>query len=464
MSNIYGLLTIGQSALLTQQKAIDITGNNIANVNTPGYSRQRLTIKQNDPVRIDNQTMSTGVTADAGIQRFYDQFLGAQLTTENESLGRWDAQKQALEKAELMFNDSEDNGLSNAMSEFWNSWQDLSNNPSGVAERTSLVSAGQYLASTINQTYSNLQNLKGDIDTHVTDVVGSINDMVGQIAELNRKVGQVEVTGHNANDFRDERDQLVFNLSKLIDIQSFEDGNGNVNVMVGNGKPLVDGTATWDLSTADNGGVQDVFWNASDGTSVDITSQLSGGELKGWIYTRDDSITGYMSQLDTLAANVIGEVNPLHAAGTTLDSVTTTGVNFFSGTGAADITVNSAIEANTDLIAAASAGEGLPGGNSTAMAIANLQSAATMPGSSTFGAYYNSLVGKVGADVQSANFNQEHQTTMVDNLQQYQQEVSGVSLDEEMVNLIQFQQAYNAAAKLITTANDMVDTLMGMVR
>jgi flagellar hook-associated protein 1 FlgK len=464
MSNIYGLLTIGQSALMTQQKAIDITGNNIANVNTPGYSRQRLTIKQNSPVRIDNLTMSTGVTADVGIQRFYDQFLGAQLNGENENLGRWEAQKQALEKAELMFDDAESNGLSNAMSEFWNSWQDLSNNPSGVAERTSLVSAGQYLASTFNQTYNNLQDLQQDIDTHVTNIVGDVNDMVDRIAELNRKVVQVEVTGHNANDFRDERDQLVFDLSKLIDIQSFEDGDGNINVMVGNGKPLVDGTATWDLSTADSGGVQNVFWESSDSTTVDITGQLNSGELKGWIYARDDAIEGYLSQLDTLAATIIGQVNPLHAAGTTLDSVITTNVNFFSGSGATDIAVNSAIEANTDLIAAAGSGEGLPGGNSTAVAIANLQSAATMTGSSTFGAYYDALVGEIGADVQGANFNQAHQTTMVDNLSQYRQEVSGVSLDEEMVNLIQFQQAYNAAAKLITTADEMVDTLMGMVR
>jgi flagellar hook-associated protein 1 len=464
MSNIYGLLSIGQSALLTQQKAIDITGNNIANVNTPGYSRQRLNIKQNSPVRIDNQTISTGVTADTGIQRFYDQFLSAQLNGENENLGRWEAQKQALEKAELMFNDSEGNGLSNAMSEFWNSWQDLSNNPSGVAERTSLISAGQYLATTFNQTYNNLKDLQGDIDTHVTNIVGDVNEMADRIAELNRKVGQVEVTGHNANDFRDERDQLVLELSKLIDIQSFEDGSGNINVSVGNGKPLVDGTTTWDLSTADNGGVQDVFWQASDGTTVNITGQLSSGELKGWMYTRDDSIDDYLTRLDTLSTNIISQVNTLHAAGTTLDSTTTTSVDFFTGSGAVDIGVNSAIEANSDLIAAASAGEGLPGGNSTAIAIANLQTAATMTGSSTFDEYYNSLVGKVGADVQAANFSQNHQSTMVENLKQYRQEVSGVSLDEEMVNLIQFQQAYNAAAKLITTADEMVDTLMGMVR
>ena len=463
MSNIYGLLNIGSSALLTQQKAIDITGNNIANVNTPGFSRQRLNIKQNSPVRIDGQTMSTGVTADISIQRFYDKFLGAQLIGENETLGRWEAQKQALEKVELMFDDSGGNGLSNAMSEFFNSWQDLSNNPSGVAERSSLVSAGQYLAATFNQVYNNLSKLQGDIDTHVSNIVGDVNEMTDRIAELNRKVTQVEVTGHNANDFRDERDQLVFEMSKLIDIQSFEDGDGNINVMVGNGKPLVDGATTWDLTTADNGGVQDVFWNASDGsTTVNITSQLSGGELKGWIDTRDGLITGYLVQLDTLADTVRTSVNGLHALGFDLNGVA--GGQFFTGTGAVNIAVNSTIVADTDLIAAAGAGEGLPGGNSTAIAIANLQSAATMAGSSTFDEYYSSLVGRVGADVQAADFNQVHQATMVQNLEQYRQEVSGVSLDEEMVNLIQFQQAYNAAAKLITTADDMMDTLMGMVR
>jgi flagellar hook-associated protein 1 FlgK len=462
MSNIYGLLNIGESALLTQQRAIDITGNNIANVNTPGYSRQRLTIKQNSPIRADNLTMSTGVTADPKIQRFYDQFITAQLNGETESLGRWDAQKQALEKVQLMFDESGDNGLGTALDDFFNAWQDLSNNPSGVAERTSLVSAGQYLASTFNETYNNLSTLRDDIDTHVVNVVSDVNDMAVQIAELNRKVTQVEVNGYNANDFRDERDQLVQNLSKLVDIQSFEDDKGNINVMVGNGKPLVDGVSTWQLTTADSGGVQDVMWRGSDGTTVDITGQLSGGELKGWIDSRDTQINDYMTQLDTLADTIRTGVNGLHTTGIDLNG--TAGVDFFTGTGAVDLAVNSSIVADTDLIAAAIVGEGLPGGNSIAIAIGNLQSAGTMTGGSTYNEYYSALVGKVGADVQTADFNYSHQSTMVQNLDNYRQEVSGVSLDEEMVNLVQFQQAYNAAAKLITTANDMMDSLMSMVK
>jgi flagellar hook-associated protein 1 FlgK len=465
MANIYGLLSIGQSALLTQQRAIDITGNNIANVNTPGYSRQRLTIVQKTPVRdVGGQTMSAGVTSETAIQRFYDQFIGAQLSDETENLGRWEAKKDALEKAELIFDESTTYGLSNAMSQFWNAWQDLANDPSGVAERTSLVSTGQYLSDTFNQIYGSLRDLQSDIDIHVTNITSDVNDIAGRIADVNSKVTQIEVGGHNANELRDERDQLILELSKLIDIQSYEDNNGNINISVGNGKPLVDGSTTWDLTTADNGGAQDVFWESSDGTLVNITNQLSGGELKGWVDGRDVVISDYMTQLDTLAQTIISEVNTLHSAGITLDTVDTTGVDFFSGTSAANIAVNSNIVSNTDLIAAAAVAEGLPGGNSTAMAIAALQSSATMSGSSTFDDYYNSLISKIGADVQSADFNENHQDTIVKSIENYKQEVSGVSLDEEMIKLVQFQQAYNAAAKLITTADEMLSSLMNMVR
>ncbi len=465
MAGIDSLLNIGKSALLIQQKAIDITGNNIANVNTPGYSRQRLVIQQNHPIRVADATLSTGVTADQGIQRLYDQFLGAQLNGENEQLGRWEARKSALDKAELMFDEAAGLGLSNAMNEYWNSWQALSNNPQGIAERSSLLSAGQHLASTFNQIYNNIGKLQEDIDAHVDQIVDEVNQMASQIADLNNKITQVESGGHNANDYRDERDQLVFNLSKLVDINSFEDGNGSVSVMVGNGRPLVESGRSWSLTTVDNGGVQDIHWQNPNGTTADITTQLTGGELKGWTEARDVLLPNYLSQLDTLANNLMTEVNNLHASGATLDPVTTTGVDFFTGSNAGNIAVNTAIESNLDLIAAANTTtDGLPGGNSIALAIANLQSAGTMPGGSNFSDYYNSLVGRVGSDVQAADFSQNHQETMVRSLKNYRQEVAGVSLDEEMVNLVQFQHAYNAAAKVITTADEMLDSLISMVR
>lgn len=465
MSNIFGLMNIAQSALYTQQKAIDVTGNNIANVNTPGYSRQRLNFVQQQPTVSGTHLLGTGVTSEKGIQRFYDQFLGGQLNSQNEGLGRWDAQEDALQKIELMFDEVSGFGLSNAMSEYWNAWQDVANQPAGVVERTSLVSAGQYMAETFNQVSESLATLSEDIDLHVDSIVDDINTMAQQIAELNNKITQQEINGHNANTLRDERDQLVFDLSKMIDLQSFEDGDGHMSVMVGNGKPLVEGTSTWTLSTADNSGVQNVLWQDSGGGMTDITTQIDGGELKGWIETRDVMLTDYASRLDALASTVINEVNALHSAGTTLDSVTTTGVDFFNGSNAGTIAVNANIVANTDLIAAAAAGGALPGDNANAISIVNLQSDSTlMPGNSTFDGFYNALVGNIGADVQAAGINRDHQTAMVHSLENYRQQVSGVSLDEEMVNLIQFQHAYNAAAKMINAADEMLDSLMGIVR
>jgi flagellar hook-associated protein 1 FlgK len=455
-------MNIGQSALLTQQKAIDITGNNIANVNTPGYSRQRLIIKQGRPVRVNALTMSTGVTSDPGIQRYHDQFLNGRLISENESLGRWETQKEALEKAQLMFDEAQGQGLSGAMDQYWSAWQDLSNNPSGVAERTTLISAGQYLGSVFNQMYGNIGRLQQDIDTHVDGVVAEINRIAQRVADLNEKIVQIEVAEHNANDFRDERDQLVFELAKMIDINSYEDGDGYLNIDVGNGKPVVQGTSTWDLATADNGGVQDLFWTASDGSTVNITSSIDSGELKGWTESRDVVLNDYLTQLDALANGIMADVNTAHNAGFDLSGVA--GADFFTGTGAVDMAVNASIVANSDLIAAAAAGEGLPGGNGNAIAIANLQHAASMAGGSTFAESYSSLAGKVGADVQAADFNSDHQSTMVQNLENYRQQVSGVSLDEEMINLVKFQHAYNAAARLITTADEILESLLAIAR
>ena len=462
MSNIYGLLTIGSNALLTQQKAVDITGNNIANVNTPGYSRQRLNFVQNTPVQIPGATMSTGVTAESRIQRFYDQFLGRQLNSENGNLGRWEAQQSALEQVESMFDDGSGFGLGSAMTTYWNAWQDVANNPSGYVERASLVSAGEQLAGTFKEVRSNLSGVQENIDTHIDSTVDDINRMAEQIAQLNGKITQVEVNGHNANDYRDERDLLVNKLAKLIDVQSFEDGNGNVVVMVANGKPLVEATSSWDLVSVDNGGVQDVYWQASSGATTDITSDISGGEVKGWIEARDSVIADYINRLDSLAGTMISQVNALHSAGYALDGSQN---DFFTGSDASDIAVNNSIVADVNLVAAATSNTALPGDNSNAIAIANLQSSLTMSANSaTFDSYYGALVGDVGSDVRAAGLNYDHQTTMVNNLENYRQEVSGVSLDEEMVNLVKFQQAYNAAAKLITTTDRMLDTLMAIAQ
>ena len=462
MPNIYGLLNIGRNSLMTQQKAIDITGNNIANVNTPGYSRQRLNMEQNQPVLYDDGQISTGVKANRKIQRIYDRFLSAQINGENEKLGRWGAQKEILEKAELMFDDASGYGLGEAMSQFWASWQDLTNNPSGRVERVTLLADSQNLTDTFNKLNYDLTELRKDADLSISTTVEQINPLTEQIADLNMKIKEAEAGGHNANDYRDKRDLLVKNLSNLIDVHSFEDGDGYIHIYTANGKTLVDRSYSWDLETSDNGsGYLGVYWVDSQGVQDEITSTISGGKLKGWIEARDTIVPDYLNRLDTLSNKIISQVNSQHRLGYSLDG-TTTNQDFFTGTTAVDMAVDSAVEADVNLIAAASTAATAPGDETNALAIANLQHGLFLSGT-TFDNYYGSIISDVGSNVVQSTTYHDHQETMLSTLENYREEVSGVSLDEEMVNLVQFQSAYQAAAKIINTVDEMLDSLMTIV-
>jgi flagellar hook-associated protein 1 len=469
MPDIYGILNLGREAILTQQKAVDVTGHNIANVNTPGYSRQRVNMETNTPISFSPGQMGTGVRA-TEIQRIYDRFLGTQINNENQDLGRWEARKGVLERVEMILDESEGYGLNNAMSEFWNAWQDLTNNPSGSAERVALLNKSEILADGFQKVRSDIVQIQKDIDTIITGTVEEINLVSDEIAHLNRKISQTEANGQNANDYRDERDLLVKQLSEMIAINTYENSDGKVTVLAGGGRPLVENVYSWNLSTATNAsGFQDVVVLDGDGNQVNITDDISAGKLRGWIEARDEAIPDYLDRLDTLASSIMSQVNAVHGSGFGLSVDPSTGLpyaggDFFTGTSAADMSVASDIINDTNRIAASSTREGVPGDNGNAVAMANLQNVLTMNGNtSTFDTYYNSMVTDIGIEVRKAESNFDHQTSMVAQLDNYRESVSGVSLDEEMVNLIKFQHAYDAAAKLISTTDELLVTIINMV-
>ena len=466
MANIiYGMLNVASTALSTQQKALDITANNIANVNTEGYSRQRLNMVQNEPVRYEGGALSTGVRANRTIQRIYDRFLAAQIAGAASQQGRWDAQLETLEKAELMFDDASGYGLNGAMTEFWNSWQEVSNTPSGYTERATLLANTENLTLVFNKLSRDLSQVQGDSDVSIKGAVDDINSLTSEIASLNLKIAEVEAGNeHSANDFRDQRDLKLKALSSLVDVNSFEDADGYLTILTANGRTLVDRTRSWDLAAGTNAnGFQDVFWESSSGAQQNITSNLSTGKLKGWIEARDAIIPDYLTRLDDMAVAMANAVNTQHNSG--LDLNGDPGLDFFSPfTGASDITVNDLIVNDTNLIAAAANTEGVPGGNSNAIAMAEIQNQLLMSGgSATIDDFYNGLVSDVGRFVSQAKVNMDHQSTVSLQLATYREEVSGVSMDEEMVNMIQFQSAYNAAAKLVSTVDEMLNTLIAMV-
>jgi flagellar hook-associated protein 1 FlgK len=341
MTDIYGVLSIGSKALSAQQKGIYVTGNNIANINTPGYSRQRLNMASDFPVDSSIGPVGTGVRA-IEVERIYQRFLGVQINNETQSLGRWEANKDMLERVEMISDESGGYGLSQVMSDFWNAWQDLSNNPSGPVERSVLVAKSETLAATFSQNYQDLQTVQTDIDTMIKGNVDEINQLAEKIGSLNQKIVQMEAGGDTANDYRDQRDQLLNDLSEMIDINSFENANGGVTVSVGSGQPLVEGTNVYRLSTQVNAsGHQNIVWVDAADNTVDITDSISGGKMKGWLNARDLDIRNYLNRLDTLAQGLMEEVNSLHASGYGLDG--STGNDFFTGAATASGVLDSAL-------------------------------------------------------------------------------------------------------------------------
>jgi len=464
MTHLFGVLSTGASALLTQQRAINVTGNNIANVNTPGYSRQRLNLETSTPVYTGAGPMSFGVHS-TGIERIYDRFLGVQLNKENAELGRWQAQQGMLDRVEVVFDESGGYGLNQAMSDFWNAWQDLSLNPSGTTERSMVAATSQGLADAIREKYAELEQVQKDIDTAVQSGVETVNRLVAQIADLNQKIASMESGGTPANDYRDSRELVLKQLAEVIDIKSYENSDGQVVVAVADGRPLVETGTTWQLQTQTNAdGHTDVLWPDINGTPVTITSRITGGKIGGWLHTRDTKIAGYQDQLDALADGLRGQINAVHAGGYGLDGATGTNLFDDSSSGAADFQINRDILNDLDLIAASATPGGVPGNADNAIAVYGLRTAMTMnTGTATFDAAANALVSSVGYDAQTAKANSSHQAEMMTYLENYRESVSGVSLDEEMVNLVKYEAAYNAAAKMVSMADDMLNMLMSVV-
>lgn len=462
MIGLNASLYIGRDALMTQQLAISVTGQNIANVNTIGYSRQRV-ILESTVINSSDGPIGTGVI-DKGIVRTFDQFLNVHINEEIQQKGTWQAESESMQQVEIIFDEASGDGLSQHMSQFWNAWQDLSLNPSGYAERKTLTTSSADLASNFQEKYQYLNQIQKDMDNNIDAATDEINSLASKITDLNDKIVKMEMNGSSANDFRDQREVLVNQLSEKINFTTSEDSQGRVILTLGDGNALVGNPPFGHLTTTVNdAGYYDIVWDSDPSTS--INESITAGNLRGWMNVRDSLVPGYKDQLDTLAEQIIEQVNAVHAAGQDLEG--STGTIFFSGDSASSIQVNPDILADVNKIAAAGDvdPELIRGDNTQALAMAGLQNSLTMDGSSaTFDTFYNTLVSRVGSDVQNASMNLEHHTATVEQMGNYRESVSGVSLDEEMVNLVKFQQGYSAAAKLIDTVQQMMDTVINMVQ
>lgn len=451
MSTLTGIFNSSLSALNAYTYAISITSTNISNSANSSYSRQTAVLT----------TGSGGSGVDvAQTKRIYSLFLTEQLRSATTELGKWDAENNTLASVEEVFTSTSSYGLSSAMDSFWSSWQDVVSDPASSSALATLVASAETLTSDLNSMSTDLSNIQKDIDTSVEADVAGINDLVKQIAGMNQQIANDKAAGVSTNTDEDSLDALVLSLSKLVDITTYTDSStGEISVNLADGNPLVNGTTTYSLTTQTNAttGLQDIVWTNGENESSVITGDITSGELGGYLEVRDSLIPAYQDKLDTLASTLMEAVNSLCTTG--YDSSGNAGTSFFTGTSAADIAVSSSIIADPTTVAVSSSSTTT--NSSTASAIAGLQNTSfTELGGSTLSDYYDALVSSVGSTVSSAEAGYSAQSAKVTSCQTLRDSVSAVSTDEELIKLTLYQNAYAAAAKVITAVEDLLKTLI----
>jgi flagellar hook-associated protein 1 FlgK len=580
MSGLGLVLNIAKSGLNAQQYGIDVTAHNIANAYTPGYTRQSAVHEAKDPASYGGVLLGRGVDTTQVI-RASDQFIENRLMQQKSSMSCFEEMENYMRILEGFFNESSENSISTILADFWNSWNDVANNPSGTSERIALYEHSNTLTEQFNALNIDLIQIKTDLTNAIDAGIDDINQITEEIAQLNNQIVGMEVSAV-ANDLRDRRNTLISELSENLDVKTFEQDNGSITVVTARGCILVHKGSSYSLELGGTNGDR-VKWRSSGGTTTDITDYINEGKLGGWLEMRDEVIEKYKLDLDAVAKEFIWAVNKQHSQGVGLEAFSTTtgtysaastsaaldssglsfadrvvdgsfglwiydsngdydtdttlainaavtsvddivtainsidptkiaattidgklqinglngytfafsddtsnvlaalGVNtFFTGAGADGMGVNNKIGSDVNFIAAAqigSSGERASGDNSNALAAADLKYASVdisrwtcdrINGNTegtvtnTIENYYHGIVSSIGITSASVSSAKDFNEVMVNQLSELRDGISAVSLDEEMMNIIKYQRAYGAAAKLISVSDEMLNTLLGV--
>ena len=456
-STFFGL-EAARKGLLAHQKMIDVTGHNIANANTPGYSRQVAIAATTEPFteptmnRVETAgQIGTGVDIKS-ILRIRDAFTDLQIRAENHTYGKWEARQEILSQLEMIVGEPSDtNSLRNTLDVFWQSLQELAKRPEEQAVRSTVRQQGIILAETIRHTYTQMQDLMINIEAEIKVGVDHINSIAYRIAALNERIGKIVAIGDEPNDLLDQRDYLIDELSKLVDINIVEDHQRKAQITIG-GKSLVIADKVNEIHT-------DI--NVSSGLSLkwpDWTEVfVKNGKVKGFLEVREDDIPYLLEKLDEFANTLIHSFNTVHRAGIGLDG--STNIDFFAGSTARDIQVHNDIILDLRKIAASRSGA--PGDGDNALAMADLKHQRVLSSNTaTFADFIGGIVSKIGVDSSRAQSMLDNQKVLLSHLENRRESYSGVSIDEEMAEMIRFQHGFNAAAKVIATVDEMLEVIV----
>jgi flagellar hook-associated protein 1 FlgK len=452
MGGLNTSLLIGVQALDVTQGALDATSNNIANVNTPGYTREVADLSENPETVSDGQVLGGGVSLDA-LQSVRDELINVQIQQQTSLQNSANTQSSSLQQIQNSFTTNGDD-LASTLTAFSGSLAQLSANSASPAVQENVIASGKNLADSFNSTANALTTAQSDADQQVPQAVGQINSLTQQIAQLNGQLEQLPA-GEDGGTVEDQRDQLVQQLSGLTGISVAQSSNGET-ITTANGTPLVLGTESFNLQTTTG---TDGFQQVLDSNGNNITSSIEGGTLGGAIQMRDQTIPGFLSQLNTMASQFATSFNAAQAQG--FDSNGNPGANFFTvpanpTQAAAGISV--AIT-NPSQIAVSSDGSAGSNGN-----VANLSATLTtaLPSGQTPANTYASLLFDVGNAASNAN---TQSTAIGQNLTQLanqQGSISAVSIDEETTNLLRYQTAYEAASRIVSTVQVLDNATLNM--
>ncbi|MCW9048896.1 MAG: flagellar hook-associated protein FlgK [Deltaproteobacteria bacterium] len=457
-------LNSGRTSLQTNQKAIEITGLNVANVNTEGYSRQTPNLSPYPALNFGDFFIGTGVTV-GSIERSHDVFLDGQIKDKSAEVGLESSMANPLAELERVTGIG-DGSLSDEFDQFFDAWRQLSTNPGGEVERQMVLQRGELIGNAFVNVYNETQQVVKNINSTIVSKIDGVNLNLDEVAQLNNRISSLELSGQDANSDRDRRDMLLKKLSGQIGSTSFETSNGTVSVQLANGMPLVEGTKATHIVPTSSG--TDVNLELDFGTiSIALDRTAMGGEFRGLYNIREVTIPDVVNRLDQLAYTFATEVNTMHQAGTDLNG--NPGQDFFVQP-AAILDAASSLAMNITSTAEIAAGTtpppGAPGDNTNALAILQLeqQQFAGLGGNDTLVSYYGKIASTVGVETARNRQAQQGYEDSLIQLQNLRDGIDGVSLEDEMINLMKFQKGFEASAKFLATVDEMMGTLLTLKR
>ncbi|MFO7445046.1 MAG: flagellar hook-associated protein FlgK [Ignavibacteriaceae bacterium] len=446
------IFDLSRRSMATYQRALDITAHNIANASNPEYSRQQVVFSTENPEITGGFVWGAGIKLDS-IQRVRNSLTDAQIRTNYQGYHDNKQRTDLLGQVEQLFTEPSELGLSNLMSNFFNSWDQLAVTPNSIPLRSNVVNAAEQVAIKVRSVVEGLDIIRSDILKDAKSKVDSVNNYIRQVQSLNKQIFESEKIGNSAGDLLDRRDTILDELSKLVNLTISYDKDNTASVSIG-GVFAADRSNFVEFTLEENGGKLSI--ESVGGAKVNI----SGGEMFALTETYSKYIPEYRNKVDSIISSMVEAVNAEHTKGYSIHSPALTGIKFFEDYESGNLKVSQDIIDDPKLIAVSA--DGTNGNGGIALNIGALISKQILNGTS-LSDNYSSLISKIGNDVLKATQIMESSQLVVQQLENQKSSYSGVSIDEEMANVIKFQKSYEASAKLIKVADEMLETLLQMV-